>query len=272
MCQISEVEHLLPYNDMLLGFLRGALTNSIPGVRQAAAVGISCLCKGVGGSTFETLMQEMRTQLMTEGHTLSQMDGLARCIALLYKVQPDSVFAADFDELLESIDEGKSHVRTGFGTVLIYLPAGTYVCLCVCVGWFINLIYILHCPRFTHTHTHTALQERFAEYLPRTFPTILETLSDEIRQVREVVLRAGAALLQQYGGTHTSLLLPALERSMDNEDWRIRMSAGMCVRVCGCGCYCDSICYHDPPTILHTTHHIYYTLPTTQCNCWGHCF
>lgn len=54
---------------------------------------------------------------------------------------------------------------------------------------------------------------------------MLQGLSDEAEAVREISLRAGQSIVNQYATTSLAQLLPPLEAGLFDDNWRIRQSA-----------------------------------------------
>jgi hypothetical protein len=71
----------------------------------------------------------------------------------------------------------------------------------------------------------TAMTNVFVTHLPAILPSILQGLSDETENVREVSLRAGQAVVNQYALTSLPLILPPLEDGLFDDNWRIRQSS-----------------------------------------------
>ena len=63
------------------------------------------------------------------------------------------------------------------------------------------------------------------EYLSTVLPAILDGLADEAEGVRNAALAAGHTLVDMYATTALSLLLPAVEAGIVNDNWRIRQSS-----------------------------------------------
>jgi hypothetical protein len=84
-------------------------------------------------------------------------------------------------------------VREGFMSLFIFLPA--------CFG------------------------NSFANYLSKVIPPILSGLADEVEAIRETSLRAGRLLVKNFATRSIDLLLPELERGLEDNSYRIRLSS-----------------------------------------------
>ena len=80
-------------------------------------------------------------------------------------------------------------------------------------------------PRKTSRELQRMSGTHFADILEVCLPVVLRSLSDEVEFVRNVALKAGQIIVTQHAMSHTSLLLPVIEKSMFDADWRIRQSA-----------------------------------------------
>jgi len=67
----------------------------------------------------------------------------------------------------------------------------------------------------------------FTVMLDDSLPALINGLSDENEQVREVAMRAGRGVIRSHGKVHFDKILPILQNGMADEDHRIRLSSLM---------------------------------------------
>jgi len=72
-----------------------------------------------------------------------------------------------------------------------------------------------------------ALGQGFTVMLDATLPALINGLSDENENVREVAMRAGRVLIKSHGKIHFDKILPILQSGMGDTDYRIRLSSLM---------------------------------------------
>ena len=72
-----------------------------------------------------------------------------------------------------------------------------------------------------------ALGQGFTVMLDASLPALINGLSDDNEQVREVAMRAGRVLIRSHGKVHFDKILPILQSGMADEDYRIRLSSLM---------------------------------------------
>lgn len=190
---IELVEHrvLLPYLNLLLTSLKRILLDPIPMVRATASFALGSLIRGLGLSRFSGLMDWLINTMESELGSVER-DGAAQGLAQFFGAIDLRWLDGLLPRFLAECKSSNPSVREGVLAFFSFLPS--------------------------------TMETRFEKYLPVCLPSILEGLSDSQEPVRNVALRAARGIISQYSGTSMGVLLPALEGSMFNENWRIRQS------------------------------------------------
>jgi hypothetical protein len=70
-----------------------------------------------------------------------------------------------------------------------------------------------------------SLGDQLLPFLEKVMPTVIRGLADETEPVRDIAFKASQMIVQQY--THSALdtLLNILEKSLFDDNWRIRQSS-----------------------------------------------
>jgi HEAT repeat protein len=72
-----------------------------------------------------------------------------------------------------------------------------------------------------------ALGQGFTSMLDSSLPALINGLSDDVENVRDVAMRAGRVLIKSHGKVHFDKILPVLRSGMEDTDYRIRLSSLM---------------------------------------------
>ncbi len=160
-------------------------------VRAIGSKALGSLVQGLGEDQFPGLITWLLDTMKSEAGSVER-SGAAQALSEVLSV----LDAGRFEELLTDIVANakhlRPHIREGYLGLFIFLPS-----------------------------TFKYLQN----YLDKILPCILEGLADEVESVREIAMRAGQALVNQYAKTALALLLPTLEEGLFNDNWRIRQSS-----------------------------------------------
>ncbi|CAM9376956.1 unnamed protein product, partial [Choristocarpus tenellus] len=189
---ISDAKDLLPYISVIISGLKATCVDPIPDVRATAAKALAALVRGMGEERVSELVPWLVETLKADSSSSERSggaQGLSEVLVVLGVDRAKSVL----EDLLPLAAHPKAPVREGVLWVLCFLPG--------------------------------ALMKDFAPIIPQALPVVLAGLSDEVETVREVALRAGQVLVATHGKTHATQLLPALERGLFDDNWRIRQSS-----------------------------------------------
>lgn len=190
---ITTPQDMLPYIDQLLEPLKMSLVDPIPEVRAISARALGELVKGLGESAFPSLLDHLRESLQRENTTSSERAGCAQGLCEVAVAVGVSRLEMLLPEVLENVKHPVATVRDAFFQVVAYLPL--------------------------------VLREKFLEFLPRVLPTVLLGLSDEADHVRHTALKAGQVIVDAHGKSSFMTIIPHLEKSLLDINWRIRLAA-----------------------------------------------
>lgn len=192
MASLTDQRDLIPYLPILLPGVREVLVDPVPEARGTAAKALGGLVEKLGEDNFPELVNELLDMLKTDSGGVDRQgaaQGLSEVLAGLGLERMDALLP----EIIANADSPRSHVREGFISLLIYLPA--------------------------------TFGGRFQPYLGRIIPPILMGLADESEFVRDASLRAGRMIVTNYATKAVDLLLPELEKGLFDDNWRIRQSS-----------------------------------------------
>jgi HEAT repeat protein len=192
MAILVDTHDLMPYLSQLINELNEAVVDPVPQTRATAARALGSLVEKLGEEKFPGLISNLLAALKDEekpGNRLGSAQALAEIIS--------GLGISKLEEMLPIIINGttssKSFVREGFMPLLLFLP--------VCFG------------------------SQFAPYLSKTIPPILAGLADPVEEIRDVSLRTGRLIVNNYAKKAVDLLLPELEKGLSDYNARIRLSS-----------------------------------------------
>lgn len=192
MAILVDTHDLMPYLSQLIFELNEAVVDPVPQTRATAARALGSLVEKLGEEKFPGLISNLLAALQDEekpGNRLGSAQALAEIIS--------GLGISKLEEMLPIIITGttstKAFVREGFMPLLLFLP--------VCFG------------------------SQFAPYLSKTIPPILSGLADSIEEIRDVSLRTGRLIVNNYAKKAVDLLLPELEKGLSDYNARIRLSS-----------------------------------------------
>ncbi|KAI9203244.1 armadillo-type protein [Polychytrium aggregatum] len=192
MASLTEQKDLVPYLPLLMPGLKEVLIDPVPEARAIAAKALGSMVEKLGEENFPGLVSELIQTLKTETSSVDRSgasQGLSEVLAGLGLERLEGMLP----EILAHTNSARAHIREGFMTLLIYLPA-TY-------------------------------GDRFQPYLDRIVPPILRGLADDSETIREAALKAGRMIIRNYATNAIDLLLPQLEKGLFDDNWRIRLSS-----------------------------------------------
>jgi hypothetical protein len=122
-----------------------------------------------------------------------ERSGAAQALSQVLASLDMSLFIDLLPQFLHNANHSLVHVREGALGMFVFLPA--------------------------------AFGQRLSPFLAQIMPMILQGIADEIESVRDVAIRAGQAVVNQFGSAQLSTLLPALEDGFFHDNWRIRQNS-----------------------------------------------
>eukprot|EP01114_Cavostelium_apophysatum_P005269 TRINITY_DN1605_c0_g1_i7.p1 TRINITY_DN1605_c0_g1~~TRINITY_DN1605_c0_g1_i7.p1 ORF type:complete len:2557 (-),score=707.41 TRINITY_DN1605_c0_g1_i7:133-7803(-) len=192
MSSLTEQKDLEPYLEQLVADLKTVILDPIPETRAIAAKAIGTLVKGLGEEKFSDMIPWCLEVMRSEMGSVER-SGAAQTLSEILAALDLHTFENLLPDVLNNTNHVKSHVREGFIGLFVFLP--------------------------------TALTVPLQNHLGEVLPCILKGLADETEPVREISLRAGQSIVNQYASTSLPLLLPAIEDGLFHENWRIRQSS-----------------------------------------------
>ena len=209
MCSlIGDEKDMVPYLPMVLPELQEMLMDGIPEVRAVAAKAIGSLVRGMGEVAFPTLVSDLLDRAcpppgalddygneVKVSSTTVERAGAAQGLSEVIAGLGMDKFAEMMPELLQRYRDTRPAVREGVLSIFVYMPQACET------------------------------QDEFEPFIADSLPPVLSGLADEGESVRDIALRAAKVLVEIYGRSALDLLLPALQRRLFDEDWRIRLSA-----------------------------------------------
>ena len=204
---VNDAKLLIPYLPQILPGLRTNVMDPIPDVRTHAAACMGALAAGVGerelGDTVSWLLESATGDMnaadvgfMTSdaaGEGAVERSGAAQAIAELCKTLGTERTEQILAVLMPARRSKRAGAREGLLWLLSFLPL--------------------------------SIGDGFGDYIEETLPVVLEGLSDDVDNVREVAMRAGQIVVNSLGFSHSQLLVPSLTEGMFSEKWRIRQSS-----------------------------------------------
>ncbi|KAK5582574.1 hypothetical protein RB653_004159 [Dictyostelium firmibasis] len=197
LCSLTEPKDLVPYLNILMPVMKTVLLDPIPEVRAICARALGLLVRGMGEENFSTLIPWLLETVKSDQGAVER-SGAAQGLSEVLASLDISRFNSLINELLAMTNSPRSHVREGVLSIFIFTPI--------------------------------SLGELFLPYLPKVLPQVLKGLADDSDPVREVCMRCGQSIVLQFAVSGIEVIVPALEKVLFNENWRIRLS---CVQLFG---------------------------------------
>eukprot|EP00899_Mesostigma_viride_P018162 jgi/Mesvir1/26347/Mv22521-RA.1 len=193
MCSlVSDARDMLPYLDMLLPELKKVLLDPIPEARAVAAKSLGALIQGMGEDSFRDLVPWLLETLKSDASSVER-SGAAQGLSEVFAALGNAHFEALLPDILDNCRSAKPHVREGYVGLFKYLPL--------------------------------SFRDQFEPHLTKVLPSIINCLADESELVRDASLKAGHVIVELYGKSSLTLLLPAVEAGVASDKWRIRHSS-----------------------------------------------
>ncbi|KAN0049996.1 hypothetical protein ACTA71_003094 [Dictyostelium dimigraforme] len=197
LCSLTEPKDLVPYLNILMPVMKNVLLDPIPEVRAICARALGLLVRGMGEENFSTLIPWLLETVKSDQGAVER-SGAAQGLSEVLASLDISRFNSLINELLAMTNSPRPHVREGILSIFIFTPI--------------------------------SLGELFLPYLPKVLPQVLKGLADDSDPVREVCMRCGQSIVLQFAVSGIEVIVPALEKVLFNENWRIRLS---CVQLFG---------------------------------------
>jgi len=192
MTKLADHKDLIPYLSILVPALMNTLVDLIPETRSVSAAALGYLVKGLGEERFPDLVDNLYSQLRTaEGGIV--FSGAAQGLAQVFSSLDISRFETFLPTMLLNANDSDPKIREGAICFFVFVPG--------------------------------AFGKRLEIYLPRILPVVLQGLADESESVRESSMRAGQAVILEYGSSSLDTLLPLLENGLFHNNYRIRLSS-----------------------------------------------
>lgn len=192
MCSLTDPKELIPYLPLLIPDLKKVVIDPIPEVRTMAAVAMGSLVSGMGEEQFGSLIQWMLDTIKSDNGSVER-GGAAQGLAnVLGALGPDRLQTL-FPDLVAATHNKNFYVREGSMYMFCFLPLG--------------------------------MSKGFQTFLPRVMPCVLGGLADDSEVVREVAMRAGLNIVNEYYISAVDVLVPCLEEGLFSDNWRIRQSS-----------------------------------------------
>lgn len=211
MCNnVSNVQDVAPYLDLLLPDLRGTLIDAIPDVRRTSARALGALAVALGEGGLPGIVPWLVASLVAGGSgavVSTSLPSSFGAVTVLSSAERSGVAmglaevcTALLDDRIEDIlnrvlkaGSSSAEAREGGLMLLASMPF--------------------------------ALGERYEDRLAMALASILRGLSDDSDNVREAALDAGRKTVTTYAKTSLETLLPELLSAMRDKLWRIRHAA-----------------------------------------------
>ncbi|CAL7933790.1 unnamed protein product [Xylocopa violacea] len=194
MYSLTDQKDLTPYLPTIIPGLKTSLLDPVPEVRSVSARALGAMVRGMGESSFEDLLPWLMQTLTSETSSVDRSgaaQGLSEVVRglgveKLHKLMPEIISTAERTDIAP-------HVKDGYIMMFIYMPS--------------------------------AFTTEFTPYIGQIINPILKALADENEYVRETALKAGQRIVNLYADSAIMLLLPELEKSLFDDNWRIRYSS-----------------------------------------------
>ncbi len=195
MCAMaSDPTDLAPYMSSILPGLKATVVDPIPDVRTTSAKALGMLVEGIGAPVIGTELSQWLLDAMCAQSSSSERSGAAQGLASVVVALGNSrAVEAIQEEILPLMAHSSAEAREGALWAICFFPS--------CMG--------VH----------------FTPFLPDVLRTVLAGLADESEMVRDVAMRAGHVIVSSHGKESASVMLPALEAGICEDNWRIRQSS-----------------------------------------------
>ncbi|KAL3916015.1 MAG: hypothetical protein SGILL_005369, partial [Bacillariaceae sp.] len=193
---INDPRDFVPYLPTLVPDLKLSLVDPIPDVRSIAAKAFGSLTRGLGEDALPELRPWLIEELQADSLSSAERSGAAQGLTEVLIASGTTIVESVMqDDILPLASHPSPSTREGVLWVLCFLPP--------------------------------ALGQGFTSLLDDSLPPLINGLSDDNEQVRDVAMRAGRVLIKSHGKVHFDKILPILQNGMADADYRIRYSSLM---------------------------------------------
>lgn len=187
---LTDSKDFIPYLTTLLPLVHIVLVDPVPEARATAAKALGTLIERLGEAQFPDMVPNLLKTLKSNTSGVDRQgaaQGLSEVLSGLGMERLEGLLP----EIIGNTSSPRPHVREGFMSLLVYLPA--------------------------------TFGARFQPHLAKIVSPILNGLADSEEFVREASMKAGRMIVVNYSNKAVDLLLPELERGMLDPGWRIRV-------------------------------------------------
>uniref|UniRef100_A0A914N2N4 TOG domain-containing protein n=1 Tax=Meloidogyne incognita TaxID=6306 RepID=A0A914N2N4_MELIC len=187
-----------PYLDSLIPGLKKALCDPVPEVRTVASKAMGAIVQYSAPATSEKIQADimpwLKENLVSESSSVDRQ-GAAQGLSELIAAIGGDFLEQNLPGVIKITESSTTepYIRDGYILLYIYLPI--------------------------------ALGEKFAPFIGKIIPSILQALADETEYLRESALRAGNRLITVYSNHARKFLLPQLQAALIYQNWRIRQAS-----------------------------------------------
>ncbi len=195
MCAMAhDPTDLAPYMSSILPGLKATVVDPIPDVRATSAKALGMLVEGTGSPSVSSELVQWLLDAMCAQSSSSERSGAAQGLAsVAVALGPSRTVEIIQEEILPLVTHTSAAAREGALWAICFFPS------------FIG--------------------DDFTPFVPDALKAILNGLADESEMVRDVAMQAGHVIVSSHGKKSASVMLPALETSIFEDDWRIRQSS-----------------------------------------------
>ncbi len=195
MCAMaSDPTDLAPYMSSILPGLKATVVDPIPDVRTTSAKALGMLVEGTGSPSVGSELVQWLLDAMCAQSSSSERSGAAQGLAsVVVALGPSRAIEAIQEEILPLATHTSAAAREGALWAIYFFPS--------------------------------FLGDDFTPFVPDGLRAVLNGLADESEMVRDVAMQAGHVIVSSHGKNSASVMLPALETGIFEDNWRIRQSS-----------------------------------------------
>ncbi|CAD5120992.1 DgyrCDS9536 [Dimorphilus gyrociliatus] len=193
---ISSKEHVHPYLESVMNGLQQTLIDPAPEVRANSAAALASVYKTVKNSSeVVSFIKWLKEMIKSENSTVDR-SGAAQGISYIWSVTDDSTLERNVLTIVNVIKDYENvspYERDGHLQIFLYLPE--------------------------------IIGERFEKFIPIIINPILTSLSDENEYVRDMALKCGTGIINNFYQAAIEMMLPELLSGTTDDNWRIRLAS-----------------------------------------------
>lgn len=192
--KITQPSVLNRHCTILIQSLLENLGSPLPEVRQSSSKALGLLCQELDENAPAVALPHLIKTL--KGSTSSVLrSGAANALVEVFYALGTDVLKQYLPDLLKQIETSAagSDVREGFLGIFVYMP----------------LVF----------------KNEFEDFVPQVLPVLLSNLAANEENIRNIAHRACQIFVNQYGSSHTPLLLQPLEKALFHQSMQVRLKA-----------------------------------------------